>query len=65
MGDVPEVRAIEIATELRRHYGDEALKRARGHREDAIDAGRIGRADLYTAVCTIIADRDGVFTSRI
>jgi len=65
MGAIPEARAVEIAIQLRHHYGDDALKRAQRRFDDAIDAGRIGRADLYCAVCTIIADRDGVFSSRI
>jgi len=57
-----EGRAVEIAETLRRFYGDAALGRADARRFDAIAAGQIGRADLYVAVRTILADRDTIFT---
>lgn len=53
---------MNVATGLRREHGTEALARATEKRTSALDLGHIARADLYQAVCTILADRQQVFT---
>jgi hypothetical protein len=55
-------RAVEVAETLTSQNGDSALGIAREIRLSAIAAGRSGRADLYQAVCTILIDRDQVFS---
>ena len=54
--------AVEIAFGLMRAHGRMALRRAEQHRDEAKAIGRFGKADLYSAVCVIIIDRDAVFS---
>lgn len=60
--DGGECRAIEIAAELVRLHGPLALSRAQQVRDKAATGRRLIRADLYGAVCVVIADRDRVFS---
>jgi hypothetical protein len=57
-----ESRAARIAADLVRGWGDQALDRAKTHLQGAETAGHFARIDLFRAVCTIIVDRDRVFS---
>ena len=62
----PASRAEKVATSLNRTHGPAALGRAQHRRDHARASGKSRQADLYCAVCTIIADRDQVFSrSRV
>lgn len=62
LDDAEDCRAAEIAADLMRLHGPHALAKAE-HRRDTAEAMRkVMRADLYRAVCVIVADRDGVFS---
>ena len=64
MGDASprDAHAIGVAAYLSGRFGEQALARAHQRRTDAEAKGNILRADLYMAVCTVIADRNGVFS---
>jgi hypothetical protein len=57
-----EARAVRIAADLARVWGDMALTRAANHQRAAEEIGNLGRVDLFRAVCTILTDRDQVFS---
>ena len=55
-------QAIMLAESLFRTRGAIAFDVAQHRRLAAIADGRIARADLYQAICTVLGDRDRVFT---
>jgi hypothetical protein len=57
-----DAHAIDVAAYLSGRFGEQALACANQRRTDAVAKGNILRADLYRAVCTVIADRNGVFS---
>jgi len=57
-----ESLAAVIAGNLSRAHGAHALGRATERQARAVAAGNHKSADLYRAVCTIIADRGAVFS---
>ena len=50
-----ECSAIQIARKLHEGFGDGAPGRARGSFLSAVAGGNIARADLYHAVCVLLA----------
>lgn len=57
-----DAAAVAIARDLSLRHGADALGAAIDRQGAAIERRDIARADLYCAVCTVLADRDEVFT---
>jgi len=54
--------AVVIARKLTARHGAKALHMAIGRQRSAVEQQDATGADLYLAVCTVLADRDQVFS---